>query len=188
MLLKLADLDVAKLSVQKNKDTSYIKLGIETPELQSDYIILPPFALPSKKYINEQDKSITLTIPISDTDSLYKLNQLDEYLESKHMVENKTYNKFIKRRDDKINVKFKLYTNTAVFVGKDAEPIHNVMDFYKYLKANVKVRFVLKFGKQYAMGENYGWPLTVSRLQISEDCKDKIHKVTFYDSDTDQSS
>jgi len=184
MLVKLSDVNLDNVSVQKTKDNTYIRLNRETPELQTEWITLEPFALPSKKYVNEGDKSVSFTIPVTIDNPLYRFfDGLDQYLESKRLVENKTLNKFIKRKDDKLFIKFKLYLNSNIFSGKNKipEPVNNVLDFYKYLQSGVKARLVISFSKMWNMNSEFGFSAIVNRIHLAEDSESILNKLNFSD-------
>ena len=186
MLVKVENANLSDFSIVKSKDSHFIRRGMTSPELQTEWMVLEPFCLPSRKYVNEADKSIALTIPLTTDNQLFKFfDGLDQYILSKNLVDNKSLNKFIKTKDGKLYLKLKLYTNAQIYYGKDTQPevIGNVMDFYKHLKEGVRFRAVLAFGKMWSMNSEFGFSVIVNRIQIDEESESILNKLNFCDDD-----
>ena len=185
MLVKVENVNLSDFSIVKSKDSHFIRRGMTSPELQTEWMTLEPFCLPSRKYVTDSDKSLALMIPLTVDSQLFKFfDGLQQYIISKNLIENKTFNNFIKTKDGKHYLKLKLYANTQVFYGKDTvpEPISYITDFYKHLKADTRARFVLGFSKLWNMGNDYGFSVVVNRLQIDEDSNTSIlNKLNFSD-------
>ena len=68
MLYKMSDFNVDTLTISKNKDATYLQSNNIPFELQTDWITLAKYPLPSKKYVTDDAKSLNLTIPINRND------------------------------------------------------------------------------------------------------------------------
>ena len=118
-LQKVVDCDISRLNIVKAKDNQYIREGLKSLELQTDWLLLGKYPLPSTKFVKNTDTSMSLTVPLDEKSSLYEFfNTLDNFVESKNLIQNKSLNKFIKRKDGKIFLKMKLYLTTHVFLYK----------------------------------------------------------------------
>ena len=73
MLYKLSDFDVETLSVSNSKNATYLQSNKQSFELQTDWVTLGKYALPSKTFISDDAKSINLTLPVSENDIDFKV-------------------------------------------------------------------------------------------------------------------
>ena len=81
LLSKLSEFDVDTLSVSNTKNATYLQSNKKAFELQTDWVSLSKYPLPSKKYVTDDAKSMNLTIPISKNDEYYKvLSAMDDNL------------------------------------------------------------------------------------------------------------
>ena len=81
LLSKLSEFDVDTLSVSNTKNATYLQSDKKAFELQTDWMTLGKYPLPSKKYVTDDAKSMNLTIPISKDDEYYKvLSAMDDNL------------------------------------------------------------------------------------------------------------
>ena len=72
LVLKIADVDPSKeLSVKKVQDSKYLQFGSAKAVLQTPWITLDKYCLPSKQYVKETDSSITLTVPFDYDSEMY---------------------------------------------------------------------------------------------------------------------
>ena len=185
VLQNIGSVDVKNVSVAKSKDNNYIQIGLNPAELQSEWLVLGKYPLPSEKYIADDTKSINLKIPIErESETFLFFDMLDNYLFSKHLMKGKTLHKFVKMEEgDKFYLKVKLYNDTGVFIEKEKQEIHNLNDFRKYLTEGTKVRLVIGFTKQWIMGSQYGFSISVKRLQAipNENVEEKVELTEFID-------
>jgi hypothetical protein len=68
MLYKMSDFDIDTLSVSNSKDATYLQSNKLPFELQTDWITLGQYPLPSKKYVTDDAKSINLTVRTTKND------------------------------------------------------------------------------------------------------------------------
>ena len=116
MLYKLSDFDVGTLSISNSKNATYLQANKESFELQTDWITLGKYALPSKKFVSDDAKSINLTVLISENDTMYRmLSDTNNYLSQLNLLPNKNYHGLISEKDESYFLKFKLYLDTALF-------------------------------------------------------------------------
>ena len=98
LLYKLSDFDVGTLSISNAKNATYLQANKESFELQTDWITLGKYALPSKKFVSDDAKSINLTVLKGDT--IYKtLSDITNYLSNLSLIPNKNYHGLISERD-----------------------------------------------------------------------------------------
>ena len=187
-LQKVVDCNVSRLDIVKSKDKQYIREGLKSLELQTDWITLGKYPLPSTKFVKNTDTSMSLTIPLDEKSSLYEFfNTLDTFVESKNLIPNKSLNKFIKRKDDNIFLKMKLYITTHIFLDKNTQPEinHSIQDFYKYFKEYDEIRIIFSIGKLYEINQEYGFTPYAMRIQIKQS---SINEIQFMQSDTENSN
>ena len=92
---------------------------------------------------------------------------LDNYIFSKQLVKGKDLHHFIRHDgEENYSLKAKLYNDTSVFINKDKQVVNSIDDLYKYLKEGDRVRLVVNFSKMWVMGKEYGFSISVKRLQI----------------------
>ena len=72
LLCKFSEFDIDTLSVSNTKTATYLQSNKQAFELQTDWMSLGQYPLPSKKYVTNDAKSMNLTIPISKNDEYYK--------------------------------------------------------------------------------------------------------------------
>ena len=187
-LQKVVDCDISRLNIVKAKDNQYIREGLKSLELQTDWLSLGKYPLPSTKFVKNTDTSMSLTVPLDEKSSLYDFfNTLDNFVESKNLIQNKSLNKFIKRKDCKIFLKMKLYLTTHVFLDKKNNPeINNsIQDFYKYFKEHSEIRIIFSIGKLYEINQEYGFTPYALRIQIKNS---PIIETQFVQSDSEKSN
>ena len=64
MLQKISDFEVEKLSISNYKNSTYLQCDKQPFEIQTDWVTLGKYPLPSKKFITDDTKSVNLTVPI----------------------------------------------------------------------------------------------------------------------------
>ena len=70
-LQKVVDCNVSRLDIVKSKDKQYIREGLKSLELQTDWLLLGKYPLPSAKFVKNTDTSMSLTVPLDEKSSLY---------------------------------------------------------------------------------------------------------------------
>ena len=184
MVIMVSDVDINQLSVKKSKDAQYLQLGTEKINIQTPWITLPKFPLTGRSFVKEADNCIGLTIPIAEGDELHKFfSEVDNFLEAKELMPKKTLHKLVSNKDGLLSVKFKLYLNTIVFVGKEEKKVSNIYDYYNNLTEGRDVRIIFNFTKLWALNGAYGFAVRVEKLQLKEEQSilDTINNVDFSD-------
>ena len=116
LLYKLSDFDVGTLSISNAKNATYLQSNKESFELQTDWITLGKYALPSNKFVSDDAKSINLTVLISKEDAIYRtLSDINDYLSNSSLIPNKNYHGLISEKEENYYLKFKIYLDTALF-------------------------------------------------------------------------
>ena len=100
MLYKNPEFDVETLSVSNSKDATYLQSNKLAFELQTDWVKVGKYPLPSKKYVTDDAKSMNLTIPISKDDDYYKvMTAIDDNLSKLSISQNKKYHSLTSEKD-----------------------------------------------------------------------------------------
>ena len=174
LLYKLSDLDVGTLSISNAKNTTYLQANKENFELQTDWITLGKYALPSKKFVSDDAKSINLTVLISKGDIINKtLSDINNYLSNLSLIPNKNYHGLISEKDESYFLKFKIYLDTALFdKNKNRISITSLFDFYRYLKEDTQLKLVFRFSKMWRMSNSYGFSMSVRRILLKDEIKE----------------
>ena len=185
-LVKLSSVNVDSLNIGNAKDNTYIKIGKSPVELQSAWITLDKYPLPNKKYLDDNTKILNMTIPIlSDSQEYNFFTMIDNFVGDKNLVSGKTLHKIIRTNDENNHyIKAKVYLDTALFVGNERASITDIHDFYPFLKEGEKIRFVFGFSKMWKMGTNYGFNVSIKRIQVDEtieSAKEEIVSTKFLD-------
>ena len=174
MLTKVTDFDVDTVSVWKSSSSMtanyYIRSDKKPLELQTDWITLGKFPLPGYKYVTDDARNINLAKPADDV-LCGKMNSIDEYIK-RQSLSDKNYHDFIRKsnkpeEDNANHLKFKLYVDTA-YVNKNRIPITSLHDFYQHIKEGTKLRAVFTFSKMWKMSNEYGFSLSVNRIQLGD--------------------
>ena len=185
MLYKLSEFDVETLSISNTKDATYLQSNKLPFELQVDWVTLAKYPLPSKKYITDDNKSISLTVPITRSDDTYKvISAIDDNLSKLNISQSKKYHPLVSEKEGECYLKFKLYLNTALFdKDKNRISITSLFDFYKYLKEDTTIKIVFNFSKLWQMGREYGFSMSVQRILLKDEIKEiqPEVKVSFLD-------
>jgi hypothetical protein len=67
------------MSISSYKDATYLQSDKQPFEIQTEWITLGQYPLPSKKYITDEAKSLNLTAPTDKNDNNYiLLSAIDE--------------------------------------------------------------------------------------------------------------
>jgi hypothetical protein len=169
-VVKLEDVDFTKkLSVKKSKDACLLQLGLDKPLIQTPWIRLSKYCLPSKKFVKDTDECISLTIPVEEGDVLHTFfHSIDTYLASKQLVPNRFLHKLVAERDDNHYVKFKLYLHTAVKLGCVNTEMERIHDIYGSLQEGSEVRLIFSFTKLWQLNGSYGFSNRVEKLHVRE--------------------
>lgn len=193
VLQKLSLVNTSDIDVCKVKDNTCIQVGGAPAEIQTDWVTLGKYPLPSKKYLEEDAKSVALTVPIEEDSDLYKFfRMLGDTVLTKTPMKGKMFHNFVGTRGEgEHHIKFKLYLNTTeVFLMKggwrDTRALH---DFYDYLTEGARVRIVFGFSKMWTMGNQYGFSVAVRRLQVEDDSigKQGTSKTRFLEESSEES-
>ena len=68
--------------------------------MQSGWLTLGTYPLPSKKYLDDNAKILNMTIPIqSDSNEYNFFEMIDSFVDYKNLVSNKTLHKILKAND-----------------------------------------------------------------------------------------
>ena len=139
-------------------------------ELQTDWMSLGKYPLPSKKYVTDDAKSMNLTIPISKNDEYYKvLSAMDDNISKLSTSQYKTYHSLISEKDGMYYLKFKIYLNAGLFdKDKNRISITSLFDVYKYLREDTQIKIVFGFSKLWQMHREYGFSLSVKRILLKK--------------------
>jgi hypothetical protein len=185
-LVKLNSVNVDSLNIGSSKDNTYIQIDKSIVELQSGWLTLDTYPLPSKKYLDDNTKILNMTIPIQSGSKEYNFfKMIDSFVDYKSLVNNKTLHKILKTNDVNNNyIKAKIYLNTGLYVGTERKSIADLHDFYNYLKEGTKIRIVFGFSKMWKMGTNYGFNVSLKRIQLdetSEITEPEVKQITFLD-------
>ena len=153
-----------------SKDNTYIQIDKSIVELQSGWLTLDRYPLPNKKYLDDNTKILNMTIPILSDSQEYKFfTMIDNFVDDKNLVSGKTLHKIIKTNDENNHyIKAKIYLNTGLYIGTERKSITDLHDFYNYLKEGTKIRIVFGFSKLWKMGTNYGFNVSIKRIQVDE--------------------
>ena len=180
----VSDVDINQLSVKKSKDAQYLQLGMERLNVQTPWITLPKFPLTGKAFVKETDNCIALTIPIAEGGDLHNFfSAVDEYLESKKLIPNKTLHKLVSTKEGVHYVKFKLYLSTVVLVGKHEKEVRSIYDYYNFITEGQEIRIIFNMTKLWSLGSAYGFAVRAEKLQLKEEqtILDEINNVDFSD-------
>ena len=116
MLYKISEFDIETLSISSTKDATYVQSNKQPFELQVDWITLGKYPLPSKKFITDDAKSISLTVRITRNDENYTMLSAFDNIHSKlNIVQSKKYHPLVSEKEGAYYLKFKLYLNTLLF-------------------------------------------------------------------------
>ena len=174
MLCKISDFEIEKLSLSKTKDATYLQADKQPFELQTDWLTLGKYPLPSKKFIENDTEWINITVPIKKNDDSYLLGHRQQPLKvqdfigkqkipSSSVPEGKIFcaevqalpqHRFIRQRENRLS-------------------ITSLTDFHRYLGEGKSIKIVFGFSKLWTMCEQYGFSLSVKRILL----KDAINEI-----------
>ena len=81
MLTRISEFEVEKMSISNFNNATYLQCNKQPVEIQTEWVTLGKYPLPSKKFITDDTKSINLTIPITkDDDTFIVLSSIDDNL------------------------------------------------------------------------------------------------------------
>ena len=86
MLYKISEFEVEKLSISNYKNATYLQCDKQPFEIQTDWVTLGKYPLPSKKFITDDIKSVNLTVPIIKNDDNYMVLTAIDHNLSKAVV------------------------------------------------------------------------------------------------------
>ena len=118
MLCRISDFEIEKLSLSKSKDATYLQADKQPFELQTGWLTLGKYPLPSKKFIENDTKWINATVPIKKNDDSYIFfTAIDNNLSRLKILSSGKYHYLVSQNDkpNEFFLKFKLYPNTALF-------------------------------------------------------------------------
>ena len=100
------------------------------------------------------------------------LSSIDDNLSNAKISPTKNYHSIIYKKDNSYYLKFKIYLNTGLFdKDKNRISITSLHEFHQYLREGTKVRLVFTFSKLWKMANEYGFSLSVRRVQLADDVK-----------------
>ena len=174
MLRKISDFECEKLSISSSKNATYLQSDKQPFEIQTDWITLRQFPLQAKKFISDEAKSISLTIPTNkDDDNHIVLSAIDNNISRQKILSNKKYHSLICDKENEYYLKFKLYLDTALFdKDKNKLSITSLLDFHKYLREGRTIKIVFGFLKLWSMGKEYGFSMSVRRILLKDEIKE----------------
>ena len=179
MLYKISEFEIENMNISNSKDATYLQFDKQPFEIQTEWITLGKYPLPSKKFISDDAKSLNLTAPTNTKDDNYMvLSAIDTNLSKLKILPSKNYHPLIPTKDGEYYLKFKLYSNTNLF-DKDKNKINitSLIDFYKYFKQGTTIKIVFGFSKMWSMGKEYGFSLSIRRVLL----KDEITEAPTFD-------
>lgn len=180
MLYRMSEFEIDKLSLSKSKaDATYLQADKQPFEVQTGWLTLGKYPLPSKKFIESDTKWINVTIPIRKNDDHYLFfSAIDENLSKLKILSNKKYHYLVYQKEyNEYFLKFKLYLNTGLFdKEKNRISITSLTDFHRYLSEGKSIKIVFGFSKLWAMGQEYGFSLSVKRILLKDEIKETPEK------------
>ena len=170
LVLKIADVDPCKeLTVKKVQDNKYLQFGSAKAVLQTPWITLDKYCLPSKQYVKEGDSSITLTVPVDYDSEMYSFfwNVDNKMISDKlyHDHEGKQH-ELLKEKGGKCFVKFKLYKDTTLLIEKTESKVSNVYGWYDILEEGMQARMLFGFTKLWNLNGSFGFSVRVNKIQV----------------------
>ena len=176
MLCRISDFEIEKLSLSKSKDATYLQADKQPFELQTGWLTLGKYPLPSKKFIESDTKWINATVPIKKNDDSYLFfSAIDNTLSRLKILSSGKYHYLVSQNDkpNEFFLKFKLYHNTALFdKDKNRISITSLTDFHRYLREGKPIKIVFGFSKLWTMGQQYGFSLSVKRILLKDEIKE----------------
>ena len=163
MVILVSDVDVSQLVVKDGKDNNqYLQLGMNKVNMQTPWITRPKFPLTGKSFVKETDNCIALNIPVAEGSDLHKFfSELDNYLEAKQLVPNKRIHTLVTTKEG--HLKFKLYLNTIVFVGREEKKAKNIYDYHNYRTEGTDTRTIFNFSKLWILNGTCGFSVRVGK-------------------------
>jgi hypothetical protein len=187
MLYKISDFEIEKLNISNNKDATYLQSDKQPFELQTDWITLGQYPLPSKKFISDDSKSLNLTISTDKDDNNYiVLSAIDSNISKLKILSSKKYHPLISVKDGEYYLSFKLYPSTNLFdKHKNKINITSLLDFYKYFKQGTTIKIVFSFSKMWSMVKEYGFSLSIRRILLKDEIKEAPANATSFLEDSE---
>ena len=103
MLHRISEFEINKMSISTYKDATYLQSDKQPFEIQTEWITLGQYPLPSKKYITDEAKSLNLTAPTDNNDNNYiLLSAIDESFRKL---------KYYQKRNTRITVRIRIPYN-----------------------------------------------------------------------------
>jgi hypothetical protein len=173
MLYKISDFEIENMNISNSKDATYLQVDKQPFEIQTEWITLGKYPLPSKKFISDDSKSLNLTTPTNTNDNNFMvLSAIDTNLSKLKILPNKKYHPLVPTKEGEYYLKFKLYLNTGLFdKEKNRISITSLLDFYKYLKEGTTIKIVFSFSKMWRMSNNFGFSMSVKRILLKDEVK-----------------
>ena len=69
MLHRISEFEIDKITISNYKDATYLQSDKRPFEIQTEWITLGQYPLPSKNYITDESKSLNLTVPTNKEDN-----------------------------------------------------------------------------------------------------------------------
>jgi hypothetical protein len=187
LVLKIADVDPCKqLSVKKVQDNKYLQFGSAKAVLQTPWITLDKYCLPSKQYVKDTDSSISLTVPFDYNSQMFSCfwNVDNKLIPDKlHNDHDGKLHELVKEKGGPCFVKFKLYKDTTLLIEKIESKVSNVYGWYDILEEGVQVRMLFGFTKLWNLNGSFGFSVRVNKIQVKlgESVKKPVVREEFTD-------
>ena len=188
MLHRISEFEISKMSISNYKDASYLQSDKQPFEIQTEWITLGQYPLPSKKYITDESKSLNLTAPTNkDDNNFIVISAIDDNISKLKILSKKKYHTLVSSKDANYYLKFKLYLDTGLFdKSKNRISITSLLDFYKYLKQGTTIKIVFAPSKMWKMSDSFGFSLNIRRILLKDEVKEEPQKELSFLEDTEE--
>ena len=100
MLYRISEFEIENMNISNSKDATYLQFDKQPFEIQTVWITLGKYPLPSKKFISDDAKSLNLTAPTNTKDNNYMvLSAIDTNLSKLKILPNKNYHPLVSVKD-----------------------------------------------------------------------------------------
>ena len=188
MLHRISEFEISKMTISNYKDATYLQSDKKPFEIQTEWITLGQYPLPSKKYMTDESKSLNLTAPTNKNDNNYiVLSAIDENISKAKILSKKKYHALISEKNDELYLKFKLYLDSGLFdKNKNRISITSLLDFYKYLKQGTTIKIVFAPSKMWKMSDSFGFSLNIRRILLKDEVKEEPQREISFLAETEE--
>ena len=179
MLHRISEFEISKMSISNYKDATYLQSDKQPFEIQTEWITLGQYPLPSKKYITDETKSLNLTAQTNESDNNFiVLSAIDDNISKLKILSKKKYHTLVSIKDGpEYYLKFKLYLDSGLFdKNTNRISITSLLDFYKYLKQGTTIKIVFAPSKMWKMSDSFGFSLKIRRILLKGEVKEEPQK------------